>query len=66
MIFLSGQVYHQVAEWKPAPSPPASGLSPGRIGNVFFFPQASYEKLKGRPSKWNIVTSSGISPDATR
>jgi len=67
MIFLSGQVYHHVAEWKPAPAPPGTPeLTPGRIGNVFFFPQATYEKLKGKPSGWNVHTRSGTSPDVTR
>jgi hypothetical protein len=65
LIFLAGQVYHHVEEWKPALAPPGNPLTPGRIGNVFFFPQATYEKLKGRPFMWNNLTMSGTSADVS-
>ena len=53
LIFLSGKLYHHVSKWMPAPSPD-NVLTPGHIGNVYFFPQASYDILKGKKTDWNI------------
>ncbi|EDR01426.1 uncharacterized protein LACBIDRAFT_333307 [Laccaria bicolor S238N-H82] len=33
------------------------------IGNMFFFPKASFDKLKGKPPLWNKRTLSGTLPD---
>ena len=64
LIFLSGKVYHRVSKWMPAPSPD-NVLTPGRIGNVYFFPQASYDLLKGKKKDWNILTRTGKAPDVS-
>jgi len=63
VIFLSGQLYHSVGEWTPASSKPGEKLTPGRIGNVFFFPKASFEKLKGKKAGWMVNTLSGTALD---
>ena len=34
-------------------------ITPGRIGNVFFFPSPSFAILKGKPPLWGQVTSFG-------
>jgi len=65
LIFLSGYLYHTVQRWKPTATPKGSELSPGRIGNVFFSPKASYEKLQDKVSGWNIDTFSSQFPSAT-
>jgi hypothetical protein len=64
LIFLSGKVYHRVSKWMLPPSPDKL-LTPGRIGNVYFFPQASYDLLKGKKQDWNILTGTGKSPDVS-
>ena len=38
-------------------------LTPGRVGNVFFFPKASFDKLEGKPAGWNQDTLSGTRPN---
>jgi hypothetical protein len=66
LIFLSGKLYHHVSKWMPAPSPDSlKVLTPGRIGNVYFFPQASYDLLKGKKKDWNVLTGTGKSPDVS-
>ncbi|TFK69270.1 hypothetical protein BDN72DRAFT_768154 [Pluteus cervinus] len=45
VILMSGCLYHAVSEWKPTHATPGQTLTPGRVGNVFFFPHASYEAL---------------------
>ena len=36
VIFMSGQLYHHVSEWKPLPASQGDTVTPGRVGNVFF------------------------------
>ena len=59
---LSGLLYHGVEEWKPKLHLSEARVTPGRIGNVFFFPRASYEKLKNKPKGWFVDTSGGTLP----
>ncbi|TFK68863.1 hypothetical protein BDN72DRAFT_768697, partial [Pluteus cervinus] len=47
--------------WKPKSHPT---LTPGRIGNVFFFPRAAYDVLEGHPAAWNRRTMTGTFPDS--
>jgi hypothetical protein len=63
VIFLSGQLYHSVGEWTPGSYVEKDELTPGRIGNVFFFPKASFDELYGKASEWNWKTLSGTLPD---
>jgi len=48
VIFLSGQLYHSVSEWKPGKLAAGDDVTPGQVGNVFFFPKASFDKLHVR------------------
>ncbi|KIM35729.1 hypothetical protein M413DRAFT_32286 [Hebeloma cylindrosporum] len=59
IIFLSGQLYHCVGEWKPAKQVKTAPVTTGRVGNVFFFPRESLEKLTGKNEGWNVNTLSG-------
>jgi hypothetical protein len=63
VIFLSGQLYHSVSEWKPDMQGESDRLTPGRVGNVFFFPKESFDKLYGKSAGWNWKTISGTLPD---
>lgn len=63
VILLSGQLYHRVGEWEPGSHTQEDDVTPGRVGNVFFFPKASFDKLKGKPPLWNKRTLSGTLPD---
>jgi len=65
VIFLSGQLYHSVSEWEPEPQDKKDSLRTGRVGNVFFFPKASFDKLYGKPAGWNWKTISGTLPDVS-
>ncbi|KAG1835848.1 hypothetical protein DFJ58DRAFT_613903, partial [Suillus subalutaceus] len=53
LIFLSGDLYHAVGEWKATPGVSARGITPGRIGNVFFTPADSLRALENRPPRWS-------------
>lgn len=37
----------------------AEKITPGRIGNVFFFPSESFKVLKDKPPLWGQVTAFG-------
>jgi hypothetical protein len=63
VILLSGQLYHGVTEWAPGKQEAGDDVTPGRIGNVFFFPKASFDKLKGKPPGWKASTMSGSLPN---
>lgn len=63
MIFLSGVLYHSVSEWTSGSQSVGDKLTPGRVGNVFFFPKASFDKLEGKPAGWNRKTLSGTLPN---
>ena len=52
MIFMAGQVYHNVGKWKAISASEGDTVTPGRVGNVFFFPRASLDELKGKPAGW--------------
>lgn len=59
-IFFAGKLLHKVADWTPAPMAPNSrNLTPGRVGNVFFFPRGSLRLLKGKEPNWSHKTGGG-------
>jgi hypothetical protein len=61
-IFYSSTIFHKVAKFEPLPQTESQGqqkITPGRIGSVFFFPQASYEILEGKPPQWRYRTAFG-------
>jgi len=61
-IFYAGIFFHKVAHWTPAVQTveqQAENVTPGRIGNVFFFPTPSFEILKDKPPLWGQVTNFG-------
>jgi len=63
VIFLAGDLYHGVGEWKPSGKPTGHNITPGRIGHVFFTPARTLEKLWGKPPKWFTSTFGGLWPD---
>ncbi|KAH6911611.1 hypothetical protein BKA70DRAFT_1219731 [Coprinopsis sp. MPI-PUGE-AT-0042] len=56
IIFLSGHLYHAVGEWTPRTGSSTDHVTPGRVGNVFFFPKISFDRLKGKGAGWNAQT----------
>ncbi|KAJ3497712.1 hypothetical protein NMY22_g19670 [Coprinellus aureogranulatus] len=58
-IFLAGHLYHALDEWEPRAAPAKKGVTPGRASTVLFFPANSYERLKGKPKFWSVMTMSG-------
>jgi hypothetical protein len=66
VIFLSGQLYHSVSEWKPGMQAAGDKVTPGRVGNVFFFPKASFDRLRDKPPGWNWKIMTGTRPDVSR
>lgn len=59
IIMMSGALYHAIGQWAPGQGISDEGITPGRIGNVFFFPHASYEFLKDKPEGWCTQTVGG-------
>ncbi|KAG2063333.1 hypothetical protein BDR04DRAFT_948841, partial [Suillus decipiens] len=64
LIFLSGDLYHAVGDWKPISGVSTGGITPGRVGNVFFSPADSLCALKGKPSRWSKKTAGGTLPSS--
>lgn len=58
-IFFASRLLHKVATWKPAVGNPSDAVTPGRIGNVFFFPTASLNVLKDKDPGWGKKTAFG-------
>ena len=61
-LFYAGILFHKVARWTATVQTleqQAENVTPGRIGNVFFFPTPSFEVLKDKPPLWGQVTSFG-------
>lgn len=61
-LFYSAYLYHKVDHWTPVAqtlAQQAQNITPGRIGSVFFFPQASFEILENKPPEWGQKTGFG-------
>jgi len=52
VIFIAGSLYHAVSHWKPVGGQNEIGVTPGRIGHVFFSPKSALEVLEGKPLCW--------------
>ncbi|KAG6818863.1 hypothetical protein H0H93_000793 [Arthromyces matolae] len=62
-LLIIAKLYHTVAQWTPMGMTEGDILTPGRIGNVFFTPEASYEILKDQDPGWASRTAHGYAPD---
>lgn len=60
VIFIAGHIYHHVSEWEPLAADKDDTVTPGRVGNVFFFPKASLAELKGKPAGWFKAKGGGL------
>jgi hypothetical protein len=61
-IFYASILYHKVAHFKPTLQVLVrkdEGITPGRIGTVMFFPEASKNLLKGKEKGWGRKTNFG-------
>jgi len=64
---MSGVLYHSIGDWAPTEIPQdlyRQNITPGRVGTVFFSPQASLKYLRGKPPRWAKRTMGGQVPDA--
>ncbi|KAG1836508.1 P-loop containing nucleoside triphosphate hydrolase protein [Suillus subalutaceus] len=59
LIFSAGDLYHAVGPWKAEGGVTARGITPGRIGNVFFSPAHSLQALKDKSAGWMKSTAGG-------
>jgi hypothetical protein len=64
VIFLAGDLYHKVGEWRPSDGVSMDGITPGRIGHAFFSPQSALDVLSTKSPQWRNSTLSGFWPDA--
>jgi len=60
---MAGALYHSVTKWEPTPMKNDNFLTPGRIGHVYFFPQKSYDTLKGKGAGWARKSCGGYVKD---
>jgi hypothetical protein len=60
VIFMARQIYHHISKWEPLPAAEGDIVTPGRVGNVFFFPKASLKELKGKPAGWFKAEGGGL------
>ncbi|KAF9003692.1 hypothetical protein BDQ17DRAFT_1326062 [Cyathus striatus] len=61
-IFYSSTIYHEVLPFTPnvqTKQMQDDGITPGRIGSVFFFPEGSMEVLEGKEENWAAETAFG-------
>ncbi|KAG1785180.1 uncharacterized protein HD556DRAFT_1192503, partial [Suillus plorans] len=59
IILMAGALYHSIGDWTPQPGVSGDGITPGRIGNVWFFPRSSFELLKDKPAGWSLKGAGG-------
>ncbi|KAG1838800.1 hypothetical protein DFJ58DRAFT_668149 [Suillus subalutaceus] len=64
LIFRAGDLYHAVGPWKAEGGVTSRGITPGRIGNVFFSPAHSLRALKNRKAGWMRHTAGGVLPSS--
>jgi hypothetical protein len=62
VIFLAGDLYHAVEFWEPSGPVNDDGVTPGRVGFVFFSPEKSLKALKGKEKGWFRATFGGAWP----
>ena len=58
ILSYAGKLAHKVEYWQPTRGG-SDGLTPGRIGTVFFFPKHSLDILKDKPPSWGLDTGYG-------
>jgi hypothetical protein len=66
-ISFSSLLGHWVAPWRPKVQTvemQEEGITPGRIGTVFFFPKDSLQNLVGKAPNWAATTALGAKPYA--
>lgn len=56
---MAGALYHAIGNWSPGEGVSEEGITPVRVGNVWFFPHSSYEVLKDKPSGWALDQAGG-------
>ncbi|KAG2359430.1 hypothetical protein BDR07DRAFT_1292300 [Suillus spraguei] len=64
LIFRAGDLYHAVGPWEAEGGVTARGITPGRIGNVFFSPAHSLRALKDKKPGWMKSTAGGALPSS--
>src|ERR1700677_3012226 len=64
-IFFAGSIYHTVGCWTPLPGVGSDGITPGRIGNIFFSPKSAMKVLAGKPRGWRNNTFSSLWPSTS-
>jgi hypothetical protein len=66
LIFLAADLYHVIGPWyiPKGAKVSAEGLTPGRVGNVFFSPASSLAFLKDREEGWFKATLGGALPSS--
>ncbi|KAG2336744.1 hypothetical protein BDR05DRAFT_896331 [Suillus weaverae] len=64
LIFRAGDLYHAIGPWKAEGGVTARGITPGRVGNVFFSPAHSLRALKDKSAGWMKSTAGGALPSS--
>ncbi|KAG2045640.1 hypothetical protein BDR06DRAFT_1015446 [Suillus hirtellus] len=68
LIFLAADLYHGIGPWNIPQNAKVSpeGLTPGRVGNVFFSPASSLAFLKDQEEGWFKDTLAGTLPSSRK
>lgn len=66
VIMHSGDLYHVVDTWKPTATMEKGGITPGRVGMVYFSPATALLALEGKPPGWMRDTCGGSAPTLDR
>jgi hypothetical protein len=62
LLFESAKIFHEILEWEPEEMEEGDQCTPGRIGNVFFTPKWTMDKLQGHEEGWGRKTVYGRLP----
>jgi hypothetical protein len=69
VIFLAGSIYHAVETWAPSSSIQKygiTGITPGRIGHVFFSHTSALQILEKEEPGWRNASFSGLWPNLNK
>ncbi|KAJ8083275.1 hypothetical protein PM082_009147 [Marasmius tenuissimus] len=64
IVFRASKIFHTVGHWEALPMTMEDGITPGRIGTVFFFPESSLDEPQGKEPGWALKTNYGRTPSS--
>ncbi|KAK1230754.1 hypothetical protein PQX77_006146 [Marasmius sp. AFHP31] len=64
IAFRASKIFHTIGKWEALPMKATDGISPGRIGTVFYFPESSLKEMRDKEPGWALSTNYGRTPSS--